>query len=146
MDVRGCGRVRDFERLGRRGGSARGRSPLGRTIRERAIPLRSLSRRRTSNGCIEPVPLSRALAGRPIEGTPFPRPELAASLPSRLDAARVSGSDIGPLIPGDPDCSPEFPENAETYQNGCEDVVADCTVAIRSHPSSGRLYIERGDA
>ena len=47
---------------------------------------------------------------------------------------------------GDPDSRPDFPGGAEADQQRCEDVIADCTVAIRLHPGSGRLYIERGDA
>ena len=46
----------------------------------------------------------------------------------------------------DSDNRPDFPEGAEADQQRCEEVIADCTVAIRCHPTSGRLYIERGDA
>ena len=45
-----------------------------------------------------------------------------------------------------PDSRPDFPGNAEADRQRCEEIIADCTVAIRLHPGSGRLYIERGDA
>lgn len=69
-----------------------------------------------------------------------------AGLRGSLPLASVVPADIGPAIPGDPDCCPDFAGNAETDQQGCEDVISNCTVAIRWHPGSGRLYIERGDA
>ena len=46
----------------------------------------------------------------------------------------------------DPDSRPDFPGDTDADQQRCEDVIADCTAAIRRHAGSGRLCIERGDA
>ena len=58
------------------------------------------------------------------------------------DTARDAES----VMRGDPDSRPVFPGDAEADRQRCEEIIADCTVAIRLHPGSGRLYIERGDA
>ena len=46
----------------------------------------------------------------------------------------------------DPDSCPDFLWDVEAARERCRDVIADCTVAIRLHPNSHRLYLERGDA
>ena len=77
---------------------------------------------------------SRALAGRPIEGEPD-RMATCGAVP-----------DTRPVMLVDPDSRPDFPGDAEADRERCKDVIADCTVAIRRHPNSDRLYLERGDA
>ena len=46
----------------------------------------------------------------------------------------------------DPDSRSDIPEDAEADRQRNEEIVADCTEAIRLHPDSARLYVERGDA
>ena len=47
---------------------------------------------------------------------------------------------------GYPDSLPDFPGAAEVDRDRCKEVIADCTMAIRQHPNSDGLYLERGDA
>ena len=49
-------------------------------------------------------------------------------------------------MPGDVDSQPDSPADTEADRQRCEEIIADCTVAIRLQPSSGSLFIERGDA
>ena len=74
------------------------------------------------------------MAGRPLDG----EPGRVATCGTVLDA--------GPVMLVAPDSRPDFPGDAEADGERCKDVIADCTVAIRQHPNSDRLYLERGDA
>lgn len=74
------------------------------------------------------------MAGRPIEAEP-----------DRV-ATRGTVPDAGPVMSVDPEGHPDFPGDTEADRELCKDVIADCTVAIRQHPDSDQLYLERGDA
>ena len=46
----------------------------------------------------------------------------------------------------DPYSRPDFPGDADADPKRCEDAILACTVAIRLHSESERLYIGRGVA
>ena len=61
-------------------------------------------------------------------------------------ANRDTACDAESVMRSDSDSRPDSPGDAEADRERWEDVIADCTVAIRLHPGSVRLYVERGDA
>lgn len=105
------------------------------------------SRRRTCSGAPVPSAEHRAKRSPPVpwmDGRMLPAAEPPASN-GHLPAPGPGSVPAMPQLSGHGRSAESGQEDEDDLQR-CEDVVADCTEAIRHSPRDPRLYLERGDA